>query len=372
MTEIVESGASPKLCKFPGCSAKRQPRQPGAKGRSPEYCEREDHNPSTRHKKVLELARQARGEAEAENPDGPPVTTALALAPQLIADARKLQEHQDQMAGRLAQVIEIVGDPAKAMAEVTMVRTKAAHEVAAAEMATLEAVNARRVAEHRLAIADEAADFATAGMEQARKEAADAREREEAALLAAVSAQAEVEQALSEISRIRHELKREQEACAAAHGELQQERAVSADLAERLAEAERALAAQIGLREAAERMRDEALTAKERQAIQSATDLVQARQEISTQTALRERAEQEVETVRAAHAELVRELREELEQTRTTHDRQLEDMRAHLATVQQQANRERDALVALQTELEELRQAASAADDTGTNPRDVG
>jgi chromosome segregation ATPase len=306
------------LCQFPGCPRHPRVRPADQPGPDYSYCENAKHNPGTKYREERRLARLAAGEAPVEMSDeGLLVTGALHSAPQLITEARRLQDRQEQISEKLGETIRTVTDPSAATAEVAVVRADAAQKIADAQKVAADAIEGQRQAEASLASAQQAADFALAQMEEAQAVAAAADTRAGEAEAFAAQAGSACDAAQAAADTLRGDLIRANERLADTERALDEARTQAAAQIDRLTTALSAaqsdLAAQTALRQAAETARDTAQAAKD----EVTAELGTARTGLATQTALREQterhlAEQRAETTteRTAAEDLRRQLTE--------------------------------------------------------------
>jgi colicin import membrane protein len=309
--------APTSLCAYPDCD---QPTAPPTsdRGAKPKYCTDDNHNPLTAHRERRRRQAEATGQ-RAEETGGEPVTIGLTRAAELVRTFEKLtSQHADTLARAIAE-LRSAADPESAEAEVYAARTSADQRVAAAEARLAEEMNRRREAEadrdHAQAEreeSDEAASQAISRMDELTLElaklhattdeqlrqvreqaAADIQQARDTAQHAIGQARDEatrqVGEATSQLRRAEQEAARAQQAEAAAIGRADRAQAQAAE--------------EIGrIRTDAQRERDE---------LHTATDARLAALE-EARAALRiraERAEADLDTVRAENQRLAEQFR---------------------------------------------------------------
>jgi colicin import membrane protein len=132
-------------CAYPGCD--QPPAARGSdRGARPKYCADPDHNPLSAHRERRRREAEAGGQ-RAEETGGQPVTLGLTRASELVRTLDKITSHHADTLARAIAELRTVGDIESAEAEVYAARTSADHRVATVEARLAEEIQRRRDAE---------------------------------------------------------------------------------------------------------------------------------------------------------------------------------------------------------------------------------
>ncbi|WP_433860348.1 hypothetical protein [Streptomyces kronopolitis] len=195
-TEPQADAAAPGTCRFPGCEEPRE--QATTPGRPPAYCANPDHNRTTAYKRRMELQQQENQAAAQANPadqlEGRPVALSERRTRDLLPSAQALAERLTVTFTELSAQLATLSDPGAAAAQIETVQAEAAQKVANAEAARATAVREATEAGELQAEAEAAAEDATGTAKKATEAARQAQHEAETARGAAAVDRATAEQ----------------------------------------------------------------------------------------------------------------------------------------------------------------------------------
>ena len=132
-------------CAYPGCA--QAPAPPSSdRGAKPKYCADPDHNPLSAHRERRRKEAEASGQRAGET-GGQPVTLGITRAAELLTALDKLTAQHADTLNRAITELRAVGDIESAEAEVCAARASADQRVATAEARLAEEIQRRRDAE---------------------------------------------------------------------------------------------------------------------------------------------------------------------------------------------------------------------------------
>ncbi|MFD4795038.1 hypothetical protein [Streptomyces anulatus] len=169
------TSAPEQTCKWDGCNAPREPKDPSKRGPAPSYCTREDHNPGAAWRRTR-AAKSASNGAPDEPETDKPVTDAAAESVNVREDVVRLLQQLPESLERYVGLLQTINDPEAAEAQVMSVESEANTRIATAQAradaertAKIAAVKAKEAAVEEKAAADAAADHMAKELEDAAK-----------------------------------------------------------------------------------------------------------------------------------------------------------------------------------------------------------
>ncbi|MFJ2225594.1 hypothetical protein ACIOFY_36830 [Streptomyces anulatus] len=169
------TSAPEQTCKWEGCDAPREPKDPSKRGPAPSYCTREDHNAGAawRRTRAAKSASNAAGAPDELETDKP-VTNAAAESVNVREDVVRLLRQLPESLERYIGLLQTISDPEAAEAQVMSAESEANTRIATAQAradaertARIAAVAAKEAAVGEKAVADEAADLMAKELEDA-------------------------------------------------------------------------------------------------------------------------------------------------------------------------------------------------------------